>query len=162
MNRFYSSRHALVRIRSIWVQSTEREQTSKGALSTLIDIAPALGVLVSFAAGAAFWAHKLTQTQDAICQLERIHNEKLKVVEEKMNVLKAENKVVVAENKAKISVLKAENKVLQEKILTGLEMSRAEIAVAESRTMNKLLMYGFVEEYNKYQEKLFPSKFEVN
>ena len=144
LNRFYSSRHALVRIRSIWVQSTEKEQTSKGALSTLIDIAPALGVLVSFAAGAAFWAHKLTQTQDAICQLERIHNEKLKVVEEKMNVLKAENKV------------------LQEKILTGLEMSRAEIAVAESRTMNKLLMYGFVEEYTKYQEKLFPSKFEVN
>ena len=81
-------------------------------------------------------------------------------MEEKMNVLKAESSekinVLKAETREKINVLKAENNALEEK-------TRAEVAVAENRTMNKLLMFGFVEEYTKYQQKLklFPSKFEV-
>ena len=48
-------------------------------------------------------------------------------------------KVLKAESNEKINVLKAENHALEEK-------TRAEVAVAENRTMNKLLMYGFVEE----------------
>ena len=113
------------------------------------DIAPAVGVLLTCAGAAAFWAHKLSQNDAAI-----------KVMEEKMKVLKAESSekinVLKAETREKINVLKAENNALEEK-------TRAEVAVAENRTMNKLLMYGFVEEYTKYQQKLklFPSKFEV-
>ena len=109
------------------------------------DIAPAVGVLLTCAGAAAFWAHKLSQNDAAI----KVMEEKMKVLKEQMNVLKAETR-------EKINVLKAENNALEEK-------TRAEVAVAENRTMNKLLMYGFVEEYTKYQQKLklFPSKFEV-
>ena len=63
----------------------------------------------------------------------------IKVMEEKMNVLKEQMNVLKAESNEKINVLKAENHALEEK-------TRAEVAVAENRTMNKLLMYGFVEE----------------
>ena len=124
------------------------------------DIAPAVGVLLTCAGAAAFWAHKLSQNDAAI----KVMKEKMKVLKaessEKMNVLKAESSekinVLKAETREKINVLKAENNALEEK-------TRAEVAVAENRTMNKLLMFGFVEEYTKYQQKLklFPSKFEV-
>ena len=47
------------------------------------DIAPAVGVLLTCAGAAAFWAHKLSQNDATV-----------KVMEEKMKVLKAERDVL--------------------------------------------------------------------
>jgi hypothetical protein len=122
-------------------------------------------VLVSTGAATAYVQYKLDES--------KLSEEKLRgeIKQVKSDSVLSEEKLR-AESKLTGEKLRAESKLTEEKLRAKIKIAESSIKVAqaeaakslfegETRTMEKFLMFGFSEEYNRYQQKAFPRKVKV-